>query len=155
MSPGMRRLHGSGSKEAINEKRINLDANAINPNYHAVNMVIMRTHSPQSRGREDEGSWVPLPEVEHKLTTLVLSTTSVAATRVPHANEDLTWTTVQGRPCLTMTLPWCPHPTTPSYATPTRRQPNPSRQHPPPRFIPKSEGDTPFPRRSHVLPTLE
>jgi hypothetical protein len=33
-------------QRAINEKRINLDADAVNPDYHAVNMVTMRACSP-------------------------------------------------------------------------------------------------------------
>ena len=43
-------------QRAVIEKRINLDPEAINPDYHVVNMVSVKPR----QGREDKGSWVPL-----------------------------------------------------------------------------------------------
>ena len=52
-------------QRAINEKRVNLDPEAVNPEYHTSNMV---TVGPclESRQENEEhgGSWVPLSQVE-------------------------------------------------------------------------------------------
>ncbi|KAM0857946.1 hypothetical protein ACQ4PT_048133 [Festuca glaucescens] len=63
-------------QRAVNEKRINLDAESINLDYHAVNMVSVG--SPSSATQEQEGgpSWVPLAQVEHRLSSLVMASTS-------------------------------------------------------------------------------
>ena len=97
------------------------DTDAINPDYHAVNMVTMKTHSPPRRGGEHKESWVLLAQVEHKLAALMFQTAHTAATRVPRGYEDPTWTVVQCQPCLIASPLRHLCQATPPYATPTRR----------------------------------
>ncbi|KAK1644749.1 hypothetical protein QYE76_062554 [Lolium multiflorum] len=63
-------------QRAVNEKRINLDPEAINPDYHAVNMVSVTPTSTPSQGMEYEDAWVPLSQVESQLSNVVLAASS-------------------------------------------------------------------------------
>lgn len=51
-------------QRAVNEKRINLDADAINPDYHAVNMVSVEPFPQKQREGRRATSWAPLAQVE-------------------------------------------------------------------------------------------
>ena len=68
-------------QRAINERTINLDPEAINPDYDAVNMVSMKLPSPPSEATELEETWVPLAQVEDQLSNLVLSKTQASPFR--------------------------------------------------------------------------
>jgi hypothetical protein len=60
-------------QRAVDEKRINLDADAINLDYHAVNMVSVGSSSSTTQHHKSDPSWVPLSQVEHQLSSLVLA----------------------------------------------------------------------------------
>ncbi|KAK1665875.1 hypothetical protein QYE76_054034 [Lolium multiflorum] len=60
-------------QRAVNEKRINLDPEAINPDYRAVNMVSVMPTSAPSQGMEYEDAWVPLSQVESQLSNVVFA----------------------------------------------------------------------------------
>ena len=85
-------------RKGVIEGRINLDPDAVNPDYHAVNMVTMGAHSSVSQeGERDQGSWVPLEQVKEQLASATLKqpqTTSTEPTRVPQGE---TWTEIQCR----------------------------------------------------------
>jgi hypothetical protein len=140
-------------QRAISDKRINLDADAVNPDYHAVNMVTVKTCSPPRSRSEDEQVWVPFAQVEHKLEAMVRRDTPVTPMVTHRVNQGAAWTVVQRQTRHTTPSTWRPREATSPALT--RRWPNPSRRRPQPRFIPKSEGDAPFPRHARVLPTLE
>jgi hypothetical protein len=57
-------------QRAIDEKRLSLQPNAINPDYHAFNMVSIGM-CPKSS--VEEGEWVPLMQLEKDLTNIHLS----------------------------------------------------------------------------------
>jgi hypothetical protein len=52
-------------QRVVDEKRINLDTDAINPDYHAVNMVSVGSSSSTTQDHKSDPSWVPLAQVEH------------------------------------------------------------------------------------------
>jgi hypothetical protein len=55
---------------AIDEKRVNLDLDVINPEYHSVNVVTVTT----TQGDDQlEDTWTPLAHVEHQLADIVLA----------------------------------------------------------------------------------
>ncbi|KAK1653685.1 hypothetical protein QYE76_071490 [Lolium multiflorum] len=145
-------------QRAVNEKRINLDPEAINPDYHAVNMVSVTPTSTPSQGMEYEDAWVPLSQVEGQLSNVVLAAVPMPISQrgaTPTACKEEPWSMARRR-SYSRNLPPPPHRSTSS----TRRPPtilkrfDPSQRHPPSRFVPRSEGDEAFPRRGHVLPTL-
>jgi hypothetical protein len=57
-------------QRAIDEKILALQPDAINPDYHAVNMVSIGTCPDSSI---EEGEWVPLMKLEKELTNIHLS----------------------------------------------------------------------------------
>jgi hypothetical protein len=57
-------------QRAIDEKRLTLQPDAINPDYHAVNMVSIGTCPENS---VEAGEWVPLMQLEKDLTNIHLS----------------------------------------------------------------------------------
>ena len=62
---------------------------------------------------------------------------------------------VRRRPYARRLRPHHPRPVSPEHAPPRiLRRFDPSQRRPPPRFVPMSEGDEPFPRPGRVLPTL-
>jgi hypothetical protein len=72
-------------QRAIDKKRLALQPDAINPNYHSVNMVSIGS-SPKSS--VEEGKWVPLIQLEKELTKIKLLRGS------PEANANQ-WHTVR------------------------------------------------------------
>jgi hypothetical protein len=82
-------------QRAINEKRINLDADAINPDYHAVNMVSVGSSTTKSGA-----SWVPFSQVEHQLSSLVMASASEPCVNngaVGPSRGEEPWSTVRRR----------------------------------------------------------
>jgi hypothetical protein len=139
-------------QRAVNEKRINLDADAINPDYRAVNMVSVE---PGSREQEGADIWVPLNQVEHQIARMMLTTTPAAHREVTHDTNKKMWNTVRRRPQFTGPPPRHPQmKPQPRTAPTTRRWPDPSRRRLPPCFVPFSKGDESFPRQGRELPTL-
>ncbi|KAM0851210.1 hypothetical protein ACQ4PT_052579 [Festuca glaucescens] len=145
-------------QRAVNEKRINLDPEAINPDYHAVNMVSVTPTSTPSQGMEYEDAWVPLSQVESQLSNVVL-----AAVPMPISQRNVTPTVCKEEPwsiarrrSYSRNLPPPPHRSTSSTRAPPTilKRFNPSQRSPPSRFVPRSEGDEAFPRRGRALPTL-
>jgi hypothetical protein len=57
-------------QKAIDEKRLALQPDAINPDYHSVNMVSI---GPCPKSSVEEGKWVPLIQLEKELTNIKLS----------------------------------------------------------------------------------
>jgi hypothetical protein len=57
-------------QRAINENRLALQPDVSNPDYHAINMVSIRTCPKNS---VEEGEWVPLMQLEKDLTNIHLS----------------------------------------------------------------------------------
>lgn len=117
-------------QRAINEKRINLDVDAVNPDYHMVNVVILRTHSPPRTRCKDEVTWVLLAQVEHKLEAMARQATPATLAEARRVDQSTTWTLVQRWPHLTTPSPWHPQETASSNLT--RRRPDPSQRRPPP-----------------------
>jgi hypothetical protein len=144
-------------QRSVNEKRINLDPEAINPDYHVVNMVSIASSSSPRQEMEYEDSWVPLSQVEGQLSSLVLTATS---TPLMHRDGTLDihneepWSTVPQK-SYPRHLSHRPHWTSSTRAPPTiLKRVDPSQRRPPPRFILKAEGDESFPRPNRTLPTL-
>jgi hypothetical protein len=135
-----------------------LDADAINPDYHAVNMVSVGSSSSTTQHHKSDPSWVPLAQVEHQLSSLVL-----ASAPRPHINRgappaldcEEPWSTVRRQSNMTVLLPRPPQ-RAPRVDTsvPILQHFNPSKRRPPPRFVPKSEGNESFPRWGRTLPNL-
>jgi hypothetical protein len=124
-------------QSTIDEKRLALQPDTINPDYHFVNMVSIGS-CPESS--VEEGKWVPLMQLEKDLTNVHLSRGT------PKANAN-GWHTVrhyksprkdfQRREASRIAsfskkyVPW---------------QHDPSRRRLPRQFMPKFEGDAQFPR---------
>jgi len=56
-------------QRAIDEKRLAIPPDAVNPDFHAVNIITTRTNAAEA----NDDSWVPLAHVEHRLKSLELS----------------------------------------------------------------------------------
>ena len=54
-------------QRAIDEKRLGLQPDAVNPDYHATNMVSIRSTPKRSVEKED---WVPLTQLEHEFASI-------------------------------------------------------------------------------------
>ena len=145
-------------QRAVNEKRINLDPEAINPDYQAVNMVSVVVPSSSRQGDEYEDGWAPLSQVEGQLSNLVLATASTPPLQqdsTPTMSMEKPWSTVRRKPYPRDLPTRPPRPTSSTRAPPTiLRRVDPSQRRPPPRFVPKSEGDESFPRPGRGLRTL-
>jgi hypothetical protein len=57
-------------QRAIDEKRLALQPDTINHDYHSINMVSI---GPCTQGYVEEGKWVPLIQLENELTNIKLS----------------------------------------------------------------------------------
>ena len=139
-------------QKAIDEKRVNLVSEAVNPDYHSVNVVMVTTAQGDDR---QEDAWAPLAHVEHQLTNMVLARTATSREEASVAVVEPTWSVVHHHSRPSRPLPQRPLVRTSPYSIPTtRRWPDPSRHRPQARFVPKSQGDAPFPRSGRTLPTL-
>ncbi|KAF0918692.1 hypothetical protein E2562_025818 [Oryza meyeriana var. granulata] len=69
-------------QRVVDEKKINLDPDAINPDYHSINMVTVEYDS-QAQGRENKVLWAPLAQVVHQLASMMLAATPVTHRKVP------------------------------------------------------------------------
>ena len=86
---------------------------------------------------------------------MVLTKAPTISREMPRVTREQRWSTVQRSSRPGRLLPQHRRSTTSPYTAPTiRRWPNPSRRRPQPRFVPKFEGNEPFPRPRHTLPTL-
>jgi hypothetical protein len=109
-------------------------------------MVTVKSCSPPRNRSEDEEVWVSFTQVEHKLEVMTRRATPVTPMVAHQVNQGATWTVVQRQPRHTTPSTWSSQEAT--SLAPTRWWPNPSRQRPRPRFIPKSERDTPVDAKS-------
>jgi hypothetical protein len=132
-------------QRAIDEKRLQIQPDARNPNYHAVNVVTVDTNPMSKQGAE---IWVPLAQVEEKLTSFSVSHTAGkrASTREANPYRPSSRKLHEQRKRFSS-----------SYYnnSMSARWYNPSQRRMPPRFVPKSEGDESYPRPGRILPTLE
>lgn len=85
-------------QRAITERRINLDPEAVNPDYHTVNVVTLDTNSPPRQGGgEDGGSWVPVMQAEEQLARMMIEEPRTTSGETPRIAREETWTEVQHR----------------------------------------------------------
>jgi hypothetical protein len=132
-------------QRAIDEKRLALQPDAINPDYHAVNMVSIGS-CPESA--VEEGKWVPLMQLEKELTNMHISQGN------PKANVNQ-WHIVRHYKPPRRDFQRCEASRVASYSKKSVPwQHDPSRRRLPRRFVPMSEGDAQFPRHGRILPTL-
>ncbi|KAM0901363.1 hypothetical protein ACQ4PT_020050 [Festuca glaucescens] len=122
-------------QRAVNEKRINLDPEAINPNYLAVNMVSVTPTSTPSQGMEDEDAWVPLSQVESQLSNVVLAAVPMPISQrnvTPTVCEEEPWSIARRR-SYSRNLPPPPHRSTSSTRAPPTilKRFDPSQRRPP------------------------
>lgn len=145
-------------QRAVTEKKINLDQDAINPDYHTVNVVTIESHSMQRQVKQEQEIWVPLSQVEHQLagTTFVAAPRPITRKETPHINHNKgPWKVVHHHRPQRRWLPrHVPSDSTMLGAPAPRRWHDPSRRRMPARFVPWSEGDESFPRATYTLPTL-
>lgn len=142
-------------QRAVNEKRINLDADAINPDYHAVNMVSVEPFPQKQREGRRATSWAPLAQVEDQIAKIILTKAPATHVEASHGDNNRPWSVVRRKPQPMSFPPRRPQMKLSPHTHPTpRRWLDPSRQRPPPRFVPFSEGDESFPRWGRELPTL-
>lgn len=74
---------------AIDENKVNLDPDAVNPEYHSVNVVMVMTTQGDD---QQEDTWTPLAHVEHQLADIVLAKTPLSRKEAPvtvNAHVDL------------------------------------------------------------------
>jgi hypothetical protein len=90
-------------QRVVNDKRINLDPEAMNLDYHAVNMVGVTSSSSPRQDMKGEDSWVPLSQVESQLSSLIISMTST-----PPLHQGATSTACSEEPW--STIRWKPYP---------------------------------------------
>jgi hypothetical protein len=136
-------------QRAIDEKRLQLQPDAVNPAYHSVNMVTVGSNGSMNQEDGEGDMWVPLAQVERKLQNMRLPhDSSIPSQRIYKRTgsytPSLSQTQRQGLYLVT------PRPNAPRL----RRWHDPSRRRMPPRFVPESEGDESFPRLRRPLPTL-
>jgi hypothetical protein len=123
-------------QRGIDEKRLALQPDAINPDYHAVNMVNIRS-CPKSS--VEEGTWVPLTQLEREFTNVHLSRDISKA-------SDSQWHTVRHYNSLPRNFQRREASQATSYSKKFMQwQHDPSRRRLPQRFVPMSEGDAQFP----------
>ena len=147
-------------QRAVNEKKVNLDPEAINPKYHTSNMITVGSCLESSQeGEEHGGSWVPLSQVEQQLSDIALASIRAPITRHEEhhpVRRNQPWrvvhrqTTSKGHPQQhqqSTTLNYTP--------SKTWKKSDPSKRRMPSRFVPWSEGDAPFPRPSREPVTLK
>lgn len=125
-------------QRAVDEKRLAIQPDAINPDYHAVNMVTVGPTSKMRNTNIEKGDWVPLAQVERQLVNLANTQKQIPR----RAAQE------QYRRPFNNTYRHDGH------ATFTRRWHDPSKCRMPPRFVPRSEGDESFPRPRRIPPTL-
>jgi hypothetical protein len=89
-------------QKAIDEKRINLDLEALNPDYHAVNVVTVKS---TQEGGPQENTWVPLARVEHNLASIVLMKATTTQEEALVSTEEKTWSVVQRQAYLSKQVP--------------------------------------------------
>jgi hypothetical protein len=127
-------------QRAIDEKRLQIQPDARNPNYHAVNVVTVDTNPMSKQGAE---IWVPLAQVEEKLTSFSVSHTAGkrASTREANPYRPSSRKLHEQRKQFSS-----------SYYnnSMSARWYNPSQRRMPPRFVPKSEGDESYPRPGRI-----
>ncbi len=142
-------------QRAVNEKRINLDADAINPDYHAVNMVSVEPFPQKQREGRRATSWAPLAQVEDQIAKIILTKAHATHVEASHGDNNRPWSVVRRKPQPMSFPPRRPQMKLSPHTHPTsRRWLDPSRRRPPPRFVPFLEGDESFPRWGRELPTL-
>ena len=143
-------------QRAVDEKKVNLDPDAINPQYHTVNMISV---DPIKESGKQEGSWMPFPQVEHQLSSIVLASVNMSTTsesKPQTTSGDEPWRTVRHPSTSTAHTRRHRRSSKQAYTSlPTRRRVDPSKRRMPSRFIPWSEGDAPFPRPSRMPLTLD
>lgn len=89
-------------QKAIDEKRINLDLEALNPDYHAVNVVTVKS---TQEGGPQENTWVSLARVEHNLASIVLMKATTTRKETLVSTEEKTWSVVQRQAYLSKQVP--------------------------------------------------
>jgi hypothetical protein len=132
-------------QRAIDEKRLAIPPDAVNPDFHAVNTITMKMDTASG----NDNGWVPLAQVEHRSINLELS--QEMAGRSPNAWQTVTCHELPPRHAYQRSGCRNLH----SIDEPLYRWHDLSRRHMPPRFVPKSQGNESFPRRGRILPTLE
>jgi hypothetical protein len=140
-------------QRAIDEKRLQLQPDAVNPGYHSVNMVTVGSGGSVNQEGSENEIWVPLAQVENNLANMRLAhdtsrTSRRIAQRSRHYGRNYGPSPLQTRQ-QSMYLA-TPHPD----VSRIRRSHDPSRRRMPPRFVPETEGDESFPRLGRPLPTL-
>ncbi|KAJ1259357.1 hypothetical protein BS78_10G148100 [Paspalum vaginatum] len=129
----------------VDEKKLALKPEALNPNYHTTNMVfVQQKNGSLDRINEEEEYWVPFSQLEQQLERLHLTPVQQDVSSGP-------WRQVQQKHSTRKRYVYQPLPH--STPTPIRRYHTRQRRMPP-RFVPKTKGDESFPRAPCILPTL-
>ena len=104
-------------QRAIDEKRVNLDSEAANPDYHSVNVITVSTTHDQQ-----EDAWAPLACVEHQLTNVVLAKTPISRDEAPVTITEPTWSAVHRHPRPSRSLHQHPWAMASPYSTPDYKE---------------------------------
>jgi len=104
-------------QRAIDEKRVNLDSEATNPDYHSVNVITVSTTHDQQ-----EDAWAPLAHVEHQLTNMVLARNATSREEASVAVAEPTWSVVHHHSRPSRPLPQRSLVRTSPYSIPTTRR---------------------------------
>ncbi|XP_062213734.1 uncharacterized protein LOC133914699 [Phragmites australis] len=133
-------------QRAVDEKRLALKPEAMNPDYRTANMVTVKHDVSSSvHINKEEEYWVPFIQVEDQFERLRL-------TPITHREKEQQWQQVpQRHPPRAQRSSYQVNPPSVRMQSVLR---DPSQRRMPPRFIPESEGDESFPRRITTLPTL-
>lgn len=128
-------------QRAVDEGKLALKPEAINPNYQAANVVTVKHTTTEAHGEE---YWAPFMQVEEQLRNLHLSP-------VTSNTLERSWQTVTRR---SPQKGYRHGPQLRSMPSPVYQQRDLSKRRMPPRFVPRSEGDEAFPMAPRSVATL-